>query len=318
MFDMSDPIYSNETAAREHLEGIRWADAVYCPHCGGFDGIRKLGGASADKGLWHCTPCRKKFTVTVGTVFERSHIPLTKWLAAFHLMCSSKKGISAHQGHRMLGVTYKTAWFMWHRIREAMKAGGLSNVPPMGGKGKVVEADETYFHNLAYEDRPKTKTDGTPANLTANTGYSIKRTIVSLVERGGHVRSFHVKNAHLPEVVKVVRENVAKESRLHTDESRLYTTVGKEFAAHERVNHSKKEYARGDVTTNTVEGYFSVFKRGMTGVYQHCDTRHLHRYLAEFDFRYNNRSSTGVDDNTRTETALKGIDGKRLTYQQAR
>lgn len=243
MFNAKDLIYSDETAAREHLEGIRWADGVYCPHCTGFEGIRKLAGAAADKGLWHCKPCRKKFTVTVGTVFERSHIPLTKWLAAFHMMCSSKKDVSAHQGHRVLGVTYKTAWFMWHRIREAMKAGGMK-APPMGGEGKVVEADETYFHNLAYEDRPKTKTDGTPANRTANTGYSIKRTIVSLVERGGTVRSFHVKNAHLPEVVKVVRENVAKESLLHTDESRLYTTVGKEFAQQARMRQSLQEGVR--------------------------------------------------------------------------
>lgn len=318
MLDMTNPIYSNETAAREHLEGIRWADGVYCPHCGGFDGIKKLGGAAAGKGLWHCTPCRKKFTVTVGTVFERSHIGLTKWLAAFHLMCASKKGVSAHQGHRMLGITYKTAWFMWHRIREAMKAGGLSKVPPMGGKGKVVEADETYFGNLAVEDRPTTKTGGKPVSKNAHFGVSQKRAIVSLVERGGSVRSFHVNRAHLPEVMKIVRENVSKETRLMTDESRLYTTVGKEFASHERVNHGEKEYARGDVTTNTVEGYFSVFKRGMKGTYQHCDSRHLHRYLSEFDFRYNNRATLGVDDNARTSEALRGVSGKRLTYNQAR
>jgi transposase-like protein len=166
MLDMTNPIYSNETAARSHLEEIRWADGVYCPHCGGYDDIRKLGGASVEKGLWHCKPCRKKFTVTVGTVFERSHIPLSKWLAAFTLMCSSKKGISAHQGHRMLDVTYKTAWFMWHRIREAMRTGGLSSVPPMGGKGKVVEADETYFGNLPDHLAPPRK-PGRPPHRAA-------------------------------------------------------------------------------------------------------------------------------------------------------
>lgn len=314
MFDMTAPIYSNEVAAREHLESIRWADGVYCPHCGGFDDIRKLGGAAAEKGLWHCKPCRKKFTVTVGTVFERSHIPLTKWVAAFHLMCSSKKGISAHQGHRMLGLTYKTAWFMWHRIREAMKAGGLSNVPPMGGKGKVVEADETYFHDLPEHKQP---IRSNPEANRPKFGPTFKRAIVSLVERGGQVRSFYVGRATIDTVTKIVRENVDHESRLHTDESRVYWKIGNEMVRHEAVNHGKKEYARGDVTTNTVESYFSVFKRGMKGTYQHCGERHLHRYVAEFDFRYNNRVALECDDNMRTVRALKGISGKRLTYQQS-
>lgn len=318
MFDLTAPIYTNEAAAREHLEEIRWADGVYCPHCGGMENVRKLGGAAAEKGLWHCKDCRKKFTVTVGTVFERSHIPLTKWIAAFHLMCSSKKGISAHQGHRMLGITYKTAWFMWHRIREAMKAGGLSNVPPMGGKGKVVEADETYFGNLPEHKLGDTNSKGKPRAPGPRTGPHHKRAIVSLVERGGQVRSFYAGTAKVDEVAKIMRENIDKESHLHTDESRLYWAVGKEFAAHERVIHSQKEYARGDVTTNTIEGYFSVFKRGTKGTYQHCDERHLHRYLAEFDFRYNNRTALKCDDNMRTVRALKGITGKRLTYQQAR
>ena len=313
MFDLAAPIYSDETAAREHLESIRWADGVYCPHCGGYDDIRKLGGAAAEKGLWHCKPCRKKFTVTVGTVFERSHIPLTKWVAAFHLMCSSKKGISAHQGHRMLGITYKTAWFMWHRIREAMKAGGLSNVPPMGGKGKTVEVDETYFGDLPEHKAPIRKFPNNPKY-----GPGHKRAIVSLVERGGNVRSFYAEKSTVENVAKIVRENVARESRLYTDESRIYDKVGREFAAHEAVNHGQKEYARGDVTTNTIESVFSVFKRGMRGTYQHCDEKHLHRYLAEFDFRYNNRQAAECDDNMRTVRALKGISGKRLTYQQAR
>src|SRR6266850_1061123 len=267
---MTDPIYSNETAAREHLEGIRWADGVYCPHCGGYDDIRKLGGAAADKGFWHCKPCRKKFTVTVGTVFERSHIPLSKWLAAFHLMCSS------------------------------MKRGGLSSVPPMGGKGEVVEADETYFGNLPEHKAPIRNNPDRP-----KFGPGHKRAIVSLVERGGEVRSFYAEKAHVEQVAKIVREHVDKESRLHTDESRVYWKVGEDFAAHEAVNHGKKEYARGDVTTNTVESYFSVFKRGMKGVYQHCDERHLHRYVAEFDFRHNHRAALGWNDEDRTLAAVR-------------
>jgi hypothetical protein len=204
---------------------------------------------------------------------------------------------------------------MWHQIREAMKAGGLSNVPPMGGKGKVVEADETYFHELPEHKQP------IRSNPDANRpkhGPTFKRAIVSLVERGGTARSFYVGRANVDNVAKIVRENVAKESRLHTDESRLYHNVGREFAAHEAVNHGTKEYARGDVSTNAIESYFSVFKRGMRGTYQHCGVRHLHRYLAEFDFRFNNRSALGVEDNACTVSALKGISGKRLTYQQAR
>lgn len=313
MFKLTDPIYTDETKAREHLEEIRWADGVYCPHCGSLEGISKLGGAAAERGLWLCKPCRKKFTVTVGTVFERSHIPLTKWLAAFALMCASKKGISAHQGHRMLGVTYKTAWFMWHRIREAMMRGGLENVPPMGGKGKVVEADETYFGDLPEHKAPIRRHPKSP-----KFGPGHKRAIVSLVERGGEVRSFYAGKATVADVAHIVRDNIAKESRLHTDESRVYWGVGKEFATHERVNHGQKEYARGDVTTNTIESVFSIFKRGMHGTYQHCDERHLHRYLAEFDFRYNNRTALGVNDTERAAKALKGISGKRLTYQQTR
>jgi hypothetical protein len=241
-------------------------------------------------------------------VFERSHIPLNKWLMAAFLMAASKKGVSAHQGHRMLGITYKSAWFMWHRLREAMVAGQL---PPLGGEGKVVEADETYFGNLPPEKAPIRKNPNRPKH-----GPHHKRAIVSLVERGGKARSFYAENAHVDKVAKIVRENVAKESRLHTDTSRVYTKVGQEFAAHESVNHFQKEFARGDVTTNSIEGFFSVFKRGMKGVYQHCDERHLHRYLAEFDFRFNERATLGVDDSTRATKMLKGIVGKRLTYRR--
>ena len=310
-------IFTDADKAREHLEAQRWPNGVVCAQCGNADPskIHGLKGKAHRPGVYQCAECREQFTVTVGTVFERSKIPLNKWMLAVHLMTSSKKGISAHQIHRMLGVTYKTAWFMWHRIREAMKAGGLSNVPPMGGKGKVVEADETYFHDLPEHKQPLRSN---PEANRPKHGPTFKRAIVSLVERGGEARSFYVGRANVDNVAKIVRENVAKESRLHTDESRLYHNVGRDFAAHEAVNHGQKEYARGDVSTNAIESFFSVFKRGMRGTYQHCDERHLPRYLAEFDFRFNNRSALGVGDNARTVTALKGVSGKRLTYQQAR
>ena len=250
-----------------------------------------------------------------GTVMERSHAKLTQWAIAFHLGASSKKGFSAHQLHRELGCQYNTAWFLHHRVMEAMRRGGL-DLPPMGGEGKVVEADETYFGRIPEAQRPKFKTSGRPVTRGPYKSIADKRAIVSLVERGGGVRSFHVPGAYLDAVVEIVRANIARESRLHTDESKLYHKVGKEFAAHETVKHSDKEYARGDVTTNTVESYFSIFKRGMRGVYQHCSEKHLHRYLAEFDFRYNHRASLGCDDNARTIAAVRGGEGKRLTYHQ--
>lgn len=305
MLDLNNPIYRDETEARTFLEGIRWAKGAYCPNCGGMDKVKKLGGAAAAKGLWHCGDCRKKFSVTVGTVFERSHIPLTKWLAAFHLMCSSKKGISAHQGHRLLDVTYKTAWFMWHRIREAMKRGGLDAVPPMGGAGAEIEADETFF--------------GRKPGTTPHRGVpEHKLAIFSLVERGGEVRSFHIDRATAGNIKPIIDQHVNKASTLNTDEAKRYVGIGREFDRHEAVNHRQDEYVRGTAYTNTIEGYFSIFKKGMKGVYQHCDERHLHRYLAEFDFRYSNRASRGVDDNARTREALRGVSGKRLTYNQAR
>ena len=252
-----------------------------------------------------------------GTVMERSHAKLTQWAAAFHLAASSKKGFSAHQLHRELGCQYNTAWFLHHRVMEAMRRGGL-DLPPMGGEGKVVEADETYFGDLPEDQRAKFKSSGKPASNKPHRVYGRKRAIVALVERGGEVRSFHVPSAYSDAVVSIVRNNIARETRLHTDESRLYHAVGKEFAAHETVKHADKEYARGDVTTNTVEGYFSIFKRGMRGVYQHCAEKHLHRYLAEFDFRYNYRASLGYNDTDRTIAAVRGGEGKRLTYHQPR
>jgi len=304
------PHFQSSESAREWLEGQRWPDGPVCSHCGTVNHAYK----TKKPGWYRCAEkeCRKDFTVTTGTLMERSHIALNKWLMAFYLMCSSKKGVSAHQLHRALGVDYKTAWFLGHRIREAMRADG--SLPPMGGPDGVVEADETYFGDVPESKRRRMTTRGTPFTKSGKRAH--KRTIISLVERGGSVRSFHVPTSDAATVAGIVNQNVAREARLHTDESRLYTKVGENFAAHETVNHSAKEYARGDVTTNSVEGYFSIFKRGMKGIYQHCGEKHLHRYLAEYDFRYNHRVALGVSDIERTKAAIKGIEGKRLTYHQ--
>lgn len=314
MDTFSAPHFRDDDAARAYLERLRWPGGTVCPKCGVIGHSYK----TPTPGRYRCAEkeCRKDFTVTVNTPMERSHIALHKWLQAFHLMCSSKKGVSAHQLHRSLDITYRSAWFMAHRVRECMRTGGLA---PLGGTGKVVEADETYFGKVPEAKRPKTKANGKPLSKdTRGSWYHKKQTIVALVERGGNVRSFHVPGAHLENVTKIVRGNIARESRLHTDESNLYHAVGKTFAAHETVNHSDKEYARGDVTTNTVEGYFAIFKRGMKGIYQHCDEKHLHRYLAEYDFRYNHRTALGYNDGERAALAIKSADGKRLTYRNAR
>jgi transposase-like protein len=270
IFDASH--FQNDEAAREYLEKLFWAEGPVCPHCGVVNHAYK----TKRTGVYRCAEavCRKDFTVTMKTVMERSKIALHKWLQAFHLMCSSKKGISAHQLHRTLGIGYEAAWFMCHRIREAMRDGGLS---PMGGEGQIVGADETYYGKPAQPRvSPRREKEGRPYK---NKKARNSRPVVSLVERGGRVRSFHVAVADAANVAAIVNENVHRETRLHTDESRLYTKVGANFAAHETVNHGAKEYARGDVTTNSVEGYFSIFKRGMKGVYQHCDEKHVHRYL---------------------------------------
>ncbi len=310
MTAFSEPHFNNDAAARAFLERTMWPEGPICPHCG------VVGHAYATKreGVYRCAEaeCRKDFTVTMRTVMERSKIALHKWVLAFHLFTSSKKGFSAHQLHRTIGVTYRSAWFMTHRIREAMRAGGLE---PLGGDGKIVEADETYFGPVAKDKRRTVTTSGRPFTKSGRTGPSNKRAIVSLVERGGNVRSFHVAVADAPSVANIVNENILKETRLHTDESRLYTKVGAEFAKHETVNHSRKEYARGDVTTNSVEGFFSIFKRGMKGVYQHCGEKHLHRYLAEYDFRFNHRVKLGFNDGDRATLAVKNAAGKRLTYR---
>jgi transposase-like protein len=319
--NLTDAIFNDDDVARAHLEAIRWPDGPVCPHCGNADSetITRLKGKSHRKGLYQCNACREHFTVTVGGVMERSHIPLCKWVLAFHLMAASKKGISAHQLWRMLGFgSYRTAWFMAHRIREAMKV-DVASAGPIGGEGKIVEADETYF-GRRETPKPSPARRGRPY-LKRKKPFD-KRSIVALVERGGQVRSFHVQNATKADIRDVLVRNVSRKSALHTDESALYTETGKEFADHRTVKHTAGEYVRYDedtiVHSNTVENVFSVFKRGMHGVYHFCGEAHLHRYLAEFDFRYNNRSALGVEDTERATKAMRGAEGKRLTYHQTR
>ena len=297
--NLSAPQFHDEAAAYNYVEARVWPQGPVCPHCKGKERIGKMAGKATRIGLHKCYQCRKQFNVKVGTVFEASHVPMTVWLQAMFLMSSSKKGFSANRLHRTLDVTLKTAWFMAHRIRLAMASGDLT---PFGSGGTPVEVDEAYIG----------RRKGVPV---AQGGGRHKNQIVSLVDRAtGAVRSVHTARMEPGEVVAIVRANVAKEARLMTDEARMYWSVGKEFASHERVFHGIKEYARGDVTTNTVEGYFSIFKRGMRGIYQHCGEQHLHRYLAEFDFRYSNRVALGVNDTARADRALAGIAGKRLTY----
>lgn len=315
---LTDPIYTDANKAREHLEAIQWPNGPVCPHCGNVDAARitKLQGKSTRPGVYKCKECAKPFTVTVGTVFERSHIPLNVWLAASALMAASKKGMSAHQLHRMLGVTYKTAWFMEHRLREAMKADVKSD-GPLGGEGKTVEADKTYI-GKKDDQSPSKHRRGRPY-LKRKPG-SIKRTVVALVERGGAVRSFHVETATKATVREILFTNASRKSKLYTDESNLYHGMNAEYDAHRTVHHTSGEYVRYEadqvVHTNTIENVFSVFKRGMHGVYQHCGEAHLHRYLAEFDFRYNRRSALGVADTERHDMLLARIGGKRLTYRR--
>jgi transposase-like protein len=309
---LTAPQFTDEAAAIAHLEASRWpGGAVTCPHCGS-DNVHRMAGKT-QAGMFLCNGCREKFTGRTGTVMERSHIPVHKWLLAIHLMNSSKKGMSAHQLHRMLGITYKSAWFLAHRIREAMKE-PTGPASPMGGEGKIVEVDETY-HGKLETPRPRNKYSPPPTKRGKGGGAE-KRAIVGLVERGGKTRMFHVHRATKDEVGRVIRTNVVRQSTLHTDESRLYTELGAEYGDHQTVHHSSGEYVRGDVHTNTIEGVFSIFKRGMHGVYHHCGEAHLHRYLAEFDFRYNRRTALGFNDNDRAAEALKGIEGKRLTYRR--
>jgi transposase-like protein len=309
--NLANPIFSDETAARTWFETTRWPNGPICPKCGSAKHY-----ATKKPGTYRCAApaCRKDFTVMTGSVMERSHAKLTQWAAAFHMAASSKKGFAAYQLMRELGCQYNTAWFLHHRVMEAMRRGNL-DLPPMGGEGSIVEADETYYGNIDKPKRRTKTTSGRPYTRGSKSGRgpANKRPIVALVERGGNVRTFHVPFADKATVGKIVADNIARETRLHTDESRLYPEVGQLFAAHETVKHSADEYVRGDVHTNSAEGYFSIFKRGMRGVYQHCAEKHLHRYLAEFDFRYNTRKITDME---RTELAVRGGEGKRLTYHQ--
>ena len=300
---LSAPHFHNEEAAFAYVEARVWPEGPNCPHCGGVERIGKMGGKSTRAGLYKCYQCRKPFTVRIGSIFESSHVPLHIWLQAMFLIAGSKKGISSNQLHRTLGVTLKTAWFMSHRIREAMRNGGLGF---MGSDGARVEADETYIGQKKGYER-----------LNKERGSAHKMRVVSLIDRGtGEARSFPANSLVRDEVAQIVRANLAKEAKLTTDESRLYAAVGKEFAAHDTVLHGAGIYGRGEVYTNTVEGFFSIFKRGMRGIYQHCSEKHLHRYLAEFDLRYSNRAATGCNDGDRADRLLRGIVGKRLTYQQ--
>lgn len=311
--NLQNPIFQDENLAREWLEARVWPNGPICPHCGvTADHVTKLEGKAHRAGVYQCNGCREQFTVTVGTVFERSKIPLTKWLTALFLLTASKKGVSAHQIHRSLDISYKSAWFLMHRLREAMRTGGLE---PLGGEGKVVEADETYYGKTERQ-RVSPQRRGRPYNPRGSRGPKDKRPIVALVERGGRARTFHVPVADQATVQKIVKDNITRESRLHTDESRLYSGTETHFATHETVKHSAGEYVRADVHSNSAEGYFSVFKRGMTGVYQHCKEKHLHRYLAEFDFRHNHRAALGVNDKERAEILAASIVGKRLTYRR--
>jgi transposase-like protein len=297
---LNQPQFQDANKAREYLEALRWPDGPVCPHCGSVDKHYKLEGKSVRPGVWKCKDCREQFTVTVGTLFADSKVPLHKWLQACYLMAASKKGISSKQLERMLGVTYKTAWFMSHRIREAM----TGDSGPLGGNGGPVEVDETYWGNVGKQAK-------------GARGYAHKMKVVSLVEREGKKRSYHVANVTAATVRPILKAQVSEKARLMTDESSVYTKVGREFAEHGVVNHSDGEYARGDVTTNTVESSFAILKRGLYGTFHHVSEKHLQRYATEFDFRWNHRVKLGYSDVQRAEAMLGGIAGKRLMYRHS-
>ena len=294
--------FHNEKAAYTFVEARVWPNGPVCPHCGNKERIGKMNGKSHRIGVYKCYACRKPFTVKIGTIFEDSHIPLRLWLQAIYLVAASKKGISSNQLHRTLGITLKSAWFMSHRIREAMREGDLT---PLGRNGGTVESDETFLWN--DPEIPKRR------------GYKHKNKILSLVDRdAGTSRSMVVDNVNAKTLVPVLKENIAHEARIITDDAGQYYYLKDHFADHGVVCHSAGEYVSmkdPTIHTNTAESYFSVFKRGMKGVYQHCAKKHLHRYLAEFDFRYNYRLRKNINDEDRAKIILSGVCGKRLTYQ---
>ncbi|MBI5277626.1 MAG: IS1595 family transposase [Burkholderiales bacterium] len=305
---LNQPHFQDADKAREYLEALRWPNGPVCPHCGSVRAPHKLEGSKHYRpGLYKCKDCYEQFSVTVGTVFERSKIALNVWLQAVHLMCASKKGMSAKQLERMLGVTYKTAWFMCHRIREAMtsNSGRLLGGP---GSSGIVEADETYWGSAKSVDTRPFK--------HGRTSLLNKMAVVSLVERDGEKRSYHVPNVTGATVGAILKSQVSPTAHLMTDEARWYKAVGKTFAQHDSVSHANKEYARGNVTSNTVESSFSLLKRGLVGTFHSVSEKHLQRYCNEFDFRWNNRQSQGVNDVLRFQNALHGIAGKRLTYRR--
>lgn len=289
----------DEAAAYAWIEAHLWPAGPECAHCGSTEKITKLMGKATRFGLYKCNACRKQFRVTMGTIFEKSHVPLHMWLQAFYMLASGKKGVSSNELHRVLGVTLKTAWFMSHRIREAMRVGSL--LPPMGGGGGIVEVDETFI--------------GKKKDKKLRRGWGHKHAVLTLVERSGEARSFHMDGVSAKEVVPKVLENLAFEAKVVTDEAGQYRNLHIDVREHHVVKHIDGEYVRGDIHTNSVEGFFSVFKRGMKGVYQHCSEKHLHRYLAEFDFRHSNRKALGVEDEERATRMVKGVKGKRLTYR---
>jgi transposase-like protein len=302
---LSAPHFHNEQAAFDYVEARVWPEGTVCPHCGGFERIGKMGGKSTRAGLYKCYQCRKPFTVRIGTIFESSHVPLNIWLQAMYLIAGSKKGISSNQLHRTLGVTLKTAWFMSHRIREAMKSDSIGG---FGSGGGIVEIDETFIGKDV--DMPKSRMPFRNMNK-----------VVSLIDRSTGRASSLVFNGNLSAagLKPIIAEYVAQDAHLMTDEAGFYKSIGKDYASHTFVSHTAKEYVRkgeASIHTNTVEGFFSIFKRGMRGIYQHCSKKHLHLYLAEFDFRYSNRAALGCNDVDRADTLLRGIVGKRLTYQR--
>ena len=298
---LTDLHFRDETAAFAFVEERLWPNGPVCHHCKSGERVGKLTGKTTRIGLYKCYACRKPFTVRMGTVFEASHIEMHKWLQAIYLLCSSKKGISTNQLHRTLRISLKSAWFLSMRIREAMTT---LHMEPMGGDGAIVEVDETFI--------------GRKEGMPVRRGYAHKHAVMTLVERGKGSRSFHVDGTSAADLLPIIKANVAPETRMMTDEAGQYTHLGKHFTEHDFVAHAAGEYGRGVVHTNTVEGFYSVFKRGMKGVYQHCDERHLHRYVTEFDFRYSNRVRLGVNDTERADKALQGVVGKRLTYRTTR
>ena len=299
----------DEEVAFAYVEARIWPEGPICPHCGGVERISKMQGKATRMGLYKCYQCRRQFTVKIGTIFESSHVPLHIWLQAMSLIAASKKGISSNQLHRTLGVTLKTAWFMSHRIREAMRSGDFS---PFGSGGGIVEVDETF---IGHDKTIK------PEGEKKGRGYAHKHKVLSLIDRDtGRQRSMVVDSLKAADLTPILKANIAKEAHVMTDEAGYYLGLGKYFAGHDFTRHSAGQYVDYDnpeIHTNTIEGAFSIFKRGMKGIYQHCGKQHLHRYVAEFEFRYTNRIATGCNDEDRTDAMLKGIIGKRLTYQTA-